>query len=465
MIIVNPFVGAEMTRILLADDDPDVTSLLVMFLQPEHEVDVANDGSEAYEKLTSGSYAIAILDWDMPEMTGPEVCQKYRSIGGQAAIIMLTGRSSEDDKEIGFDFGADDYLTKPFSFKELAGRIKALIRRSGGAGRTASASTTMVDMRRFRVCVSCSTEYDASDPKSEFCPNDGAATVLVSVEHLLGQTVCGNYKIDSLLGVGAWSEVYKATNLANAQTVAIKILHTHLSSDPLKVARFNREADALLRLQHRCLARVHGQSALPDGRPCLIMEFLEGMSLDSFLSTYGRMTLSQAKHFFTLLCDGLACAHEQGLIHRDLKPSNVYIVNENGIVIPKILDFGMAKILTADGTSAMASLTQSGEVMGTPAYMSPEQCIGNVIDARSDLYSLGCLVYESLSGTRAIPGKTAFEAMSNQLARYPDSINDVCPEANIDAKVENAIFRLLAKDPSDRFASAREFAEIFQAVC
>src|SRR5262249_47735204 len=107
---------------------------------------------------------------------------------------------------------------------------------------------------------------------------------------------------------------------------------------------------------------------------------------------------------------------------------------------------------------ALASLTQSGEVLGTPAYMSPEQCLGGVIDLRSDLYALGCLIYESLAGKRAIPGRTAFEAMSNQIGRIPDPIKDVHPQSDVTQDMENLIFKLLAKDPNDRFNSAQDFA-------
>jgi serine/threonine-protein kinase len=446
-----------MTRILLADDDSAITETLVFFLQAEHDVDVVDNGAAAYDKLASNGFGIAILDWDMPQMTGPEICKKYRAIGGQTPIIMLTGRASDEEKEVGFDVGADDYLTKPFSLKELAARIRNLIKRSATAS-TATPFNSSVDLlNRVRVCVSCGNQYDAADPVSESCPTDGAPTVLVSVEQLLGKIVCGSYTIESLLGVGAWSEVYKAKIGNTGEPVAVKILHAHLACDPLKVVRFNREAEALVRLQHRCLARVHEQGTLNDGRPCLIMEYLDGISLEKFLSVNGRMTVEQAKPFYVLLSEGLASAHDQGLIHRDLKPSNVYLVTEDGIVTPKILDFGLAKILTAEGASALASLTQSGEVLGSPAYMSPEQCLGQPIDARSDLYSLGCLVYESLTGTRAIPGRTAFEAMSNQLARFPDPMNEICPQSCVSPMIEDIVFKLLAKDPDDRFDNAREF--------
>jgi serine/threonine protein kinase len=219
----------------------------------------------------------------------------------------------------------------------------------------------------------------------------------------------------------------------------------------------------LLRLEDRCLAKVFSQGNI-DGRPALALEYMEGQHLEKFLATRGRLTLSQAKQVFFPMCETLACAHDQGLIHRDLKPSNVFLVEANGVLEPKVLDFGLAKMLSGDGTNALASLTQTGEVLGTPAFMSPEQCLGKAVDGRSDQYALGCLIYQALTGCRAIPGRSAFEAMCNQLSRFPDAMNAICPECKVSAQVEGLIFKLLSKDPDERFASLRDFALEFASA-
>ncbi|HEY9717763.1 MAG TPA: protein kinase [Trichormus sp.] len=452
-----------MARILLCDDDLSLCDVLCSWLViDKHDVQTANDGLSGYSKLTAGTFDIIVLDWDMPGMTGPEICKKYRSTGGQAPILLLTGRVDDEEKVEGLDAGADDYLTKPFSLKEFNARLRSLLRRSNvtAAQQQNTDAQSSTDMDTIRVCTSCGKQYDAADSANELCSLDKSSTILISVKKMIGKLVDNRYQIVSLLGVGAWSEIYLACDMQTRGNVAIKILHTHLAADPLKVARFKREADALLHLAHGSLAKVFAQCEMDNKRPCLIMEYLEGVNLEKALSTYGPMSLAQARDIFLPVCEGLAIAHDKGLVHRDLKPSNVFIVQENGRVMAKILDFGLAKM--SDGVGAMASLTQTGEVLGTPAYMSPEQCRGSILDGRSDLYALGCLVYEALTGTRAIPGKTAFEAMSNQMSRYPDPINDVNPKAQVSQHVEDIIFRLLAKDPEDRYATAREFAADFK---
>ena len=316
----------------------------------------------------------------------------------------------------------------------------------------------------IRACPTCGQQYRAADERNERCPNDGSTTILVQVERLINQIVCDRYKIASLIGVGAWSEVYKAIETSTGTPYAVKILHTHLSVDPLNVSRFSREADVLLQLKHRCFATIYQRGLVEGVRPCLVMEFLAGLSLDNYLSSVGRLTLSQALELFEPVCDALANAHNKGLLHRDLKPSNIFLLEKDGIVIPKILDFGLAKMFQAGSGGAMASLTQSGEILGTPSYMSPEQCQGNILDQRSDLYSLGCVLYEVLTNQKAVPGKTAFEAMSNQIGRIPDPMTKVCPEALIPEEVEALIFQLLSKDPADRFEDAKEFASAFRSA-
>jgi serine/threonine-protein kinase len=450
-----------MARILVVDDDESMSAMLTDFLEVEkHQVETAADGEDGFGKLSSNTYQLAILDWDMPRMSGVEVCKKFRDGGGQTPILLLTGRTQEDEKEAGLDAGADDYLTKPFSLKELGARVRSLLRR---AGATLSGDTDRT-IQSSRVCTSCGNEFDASDATVERCPNDGAATVVVSTAKVIGKSVCGDYKITALIGVGAWGEVYKATNATNGSEAAVKILHTHLSADPLKVARFNREAEALLRLQHEGLARVYAQGVI-DGRPCLVMEYLQGTNLEKYLAERGRISLADVAAIFLPVCDALEAAHRQGLIHRDLKPSNVFLVQDGTSIKPKVLDFGLAKIKATEG-GALASLTQNGEVLGTPAYMSPEQCLGDRLDARCDLYALGLLIYEALTGCRATPGRTVFEAMTNQINRYPDPIADACPDAakEVSREVEDLIFRLLQKDPEARFTSAREFATLFSAL-
>lgn len=316
----------------------------------------------------------------------------------------------------------------------------------------------------IRACPACGKQYRGADEQNERCSTDGSTTILVHLDRALNQVVNDKYLIVSLLGVGAWSEVYKAVDKQTGTFYAVKILHSHLAADPLNVARFNREADVLLQLKHRCFATIYERGVIEGKRPCLVMEYLLGLSLDNYLSSVGRLTLNQALELFEPICDALATAHDKGLLHRDLKPGNIFLVEKDGVLVPKILDFGLAKMFLLGSGGAMASLTQSGEILGTPSYMSPEQCQGNILDQRSDLYALGCMIYEVLTNQKAVPGKSAFEAMSNQIGRIPDPMNQACPEARIPEEAEALIFQLLSKDPADRFDNAREFATQFRSA-
>ena len=309
---------------------------------------------------------------------------------------------------------------------------------------------------KIRVCPSCGGKYEPA--QNERCPIDQSATVLLSESALIDKVVNQRYRIRRLIGVGAWSEVYEALDEQSKATVAIKILHTHLANDPLKVARFQREATLLMRLKHPNIALIFETAVVEDGdRPCLIMEYLFGMSLDSYLRTVGRLSVPQCIELFAPVCKALSFAHKKNMVHRDLKPSNIFLVEKNNLIEPRILDFGLAKLDLSEEGGALASLTQDGEILGTPAYMSPEQCIGGSLDLRSDLYALGCVLYECLTNKRAVPGKNAFEAMSNQISRIPDAIFEICPEAKVPEALEDAIFKLLDKDPENRFQDADSF--------
>lgn len=452
-----------MARILVIDDDIPLSQMLRdwMTAQDKHEVVIANDGTAGLRILTEEEFHLAIIDWDLPGMPGPAVVSQFRATGGATPILMLTGRATDDDKEKGFDSGADDYLTKPFSVKELGARMRSLLRRGAPTASSIGATPTG-GLSSVRVCPSCGKHYNR-DEATEICVIDGSTTIPVSDREVIGLVLNGTFQVESLVGVGAWSEVYKARNLKTGESVAVKIMHNHLTADRLKVERFRREAEAISKVRDDALANIIDQGSLPSGRPLLIMDFVDGVSLDKYLAENGRLTLAQMKQVLIPVCRALGKAHAAGLIHRDLKPSNITLTKQNGLYTGKLLDFGLAKIIMHD-SGAMASLTASGEVVGTPAYMSPEQCLGGTIDNRSDLYSLGCILYEVLTGRRAIEGKSSFEAMSNHIGKYPNPIWQVCKQANIPPKVEDMIFKLMAKEPDERFSTAEEFVNNFQAA-
>ncbi len=249
-----------------------------------------------------------------------------------------------------------------------------------------------------------------------------------------------------LLGMGGMSVVYKARHVTLDRVVALKVLQGHVMAKQISIQRFQREAATASALQHKNIIEVLAFGIFDD-QPFMALEFLEGESLSDLLKNQGRFAVERAVPIFAQICDALNHAHEHGVVHRDLKPSNVMLIGSGESV--KLVDFGIAKVLHESGAQQQ-KLTQTGQVFGSPFYMSPEQCQGNVIDARSDIYSMGCLMYEVLTGQPPFVGNTVLETMSKHLGEEPSDIDLVSQDLN------KVLRRALAKDPSARFQTISE---------
>ncbi|HYO99448.1 MAG TPA: serine/threonine-protein kinase, partial [Pyrinomonadaceae bacterium] len=209
------------------------------------------------------------------------------------------------------------------------------------------------------------------------------------------RVIANRFRIECEIGRGGMGTVYLATHLGLERPVAIKVLKAEFAADPEVAERFMREARTMARLRHKRAAMIFDAGSLPDGRPFIVMEHVEGATLADALAREGRFSAERAVRIACEICDVLAEAHALGIVHRDLKPSNI-MLNERGV---SVLDFGIAKVLTAsaDVTKTHAT-TESGLIIGTPRYMSPEQCLGQPVGPASDLYSVGVIVYEMLTG-------------------------------------------------------------------
>jgi serine/threonine protein kinase len=266
---------------------------------------------------------------------------------------------------------------------------------------------------------------------------------------LLGVVIAERYKISSIIGIGGWSVVYKAFDNILSRPIAIKALHSHLCVDQTKLQRFQREAESASKLSHENIAVIYDLGELSAGRPFISMELIEGVSLTEMLHEKARLAPNECIDLFGQICDGLEAIHKLGLIHRDLKPSNVK-VSASGAV--KILDFGLAKWILQEQNA----LTRSDESLGTPTYMSPEQCLGNELDARSDIYALGCMMYEALTGVKPFASDNSLRCMQMHVQMEPPRFQTVNSELKIPRFLELVVFKALAKNPRDRFASAVE---------
>jgi serine/threonine-protein kinase len=271
---------------------------------------------------------------------------------------------------------------------------------------------------------------------------------------LVNQTI-GNYRVVSLLGEGGMGVVYLAQHPVIGRKVAIKLLHAVLARDPDIVSRFFNEARAIHMIAQENIVEILDFGQTTDGQPYFIMEYLTGESLSDAVAR-GPMAPPAVEEIGVQMCKALGAAHAKGIVHRDLKPHNVQLVDKgDGGLHVKILDFGVAKIL-ASPDGAQSVKTRTGSLMGTPLYMSPEQCKGaGALDHRTDIYSLGVMLFEMLSGRPPFIAEGVGELFAKHMLEEPPSLLDFVPQTP--HHMAAAIMKSLAKEPRDRFQTMEEF--------
>lgn len=271
----------------------------------------------------------------------------------------------------------------------------------------------------------------------------------------IGTVLAERYRIDSLIGEGGMGKVYQAEHVLMRKRLAVKVLHRELSSVPELVARFEREAMAAAHIEHENVAAATDFGKLPDGSVFLVLEFIEGRCLRDELAK-GQMPPARALHIGRQIAAALGSAHALGIVHRDLKPENVMLVDKGGDSdFVKVLDFGVAKVPIAE-TPGGKSITKSGMVFGTPEYMAPEQALGQQLDGRADLYALGVMLFEMISGARPFAGDSKVNLIGQQLAKSAPKMSERVPGLNVPPEVEHIVHRLLEKEAAKRMRSAND---------
>ena len=368
--------------------------------------------------------------------------------------LILEGASAD---EIGTQVGMKDC--------EVQSYLKKLIQKVSWSGnsvpatRISSNAKNSQDFQMSKICPQCRVRLGEEFAR---CPYDGSE---LQDDAMIGSVFADRYEILALLGSGTSGAVYKARHRYMHKLVAIKIMHLELISDISLLKRFRQEAAAASSLNHSNIVNVIDFGLSPEGQAFMIMDYLGGQSLDELIAVHKHLPWQTSIELFKQVCKGLGHAHDNGIIHRDLKPSNVLVVKfgQPDVAI-KLVDFGTAKLVTPENEGA--GLTVPGQVFGSPTYMSPEQCMGLPLEASSDVYSMGTLMYETLVGHPPFITENIVEAMYKQ-------VNEECPlisqaasklGVSIDNRLQAIVTKTLRKDKYQRHQSMHELRKDLESI-
>jgi CheY-like chemotaxis protein len=417
-------------RVLVVDDNDELRQgYRHMLGRVGHGVTEARNGSEAITLVLRGDVDVVVSDVHMPDMNGIELLRRIHETDPDLPVMLVSGAPDLDSAMKAVEYGALEYLAKPVGMEKL--RISV--------GRA-------VELRRR------SLEAKAG---SAVRPKDGARTLLAT-ENLEGELIGGRYRVGPLLGAGGMGSVYEGTREdLGDMPVAIKVLHASSATDPDALRRFRREAYLLASINHPNIVRILDFQAPPGEPAFIVMERLRGASLGDVIRKERCFSTDEVAWIGLQVSGALDASHAAGVVHRDLKPDNVFLIDLAGVRdVVKLLDFGIAKL-----GSAMADerLTQTGTVLGTAAYMAPEQARGEPTDRRSDLYSVGCLLFEALAGRPPFLGDNYNSVIFQAAQATPPALIELRPD--VDAVLAAVITKAMAKEPAYRFQTASDLSE------
>jgi serine/threonine protein kinase/CheY-like chemotaxis protein len=423
----------EAATVLVVDDNAENLDLLSRRLARRgYTVLTASGGRAALTLLAQQTVDIILLDIMMPDVNGLDVLQwvRERHSASELPIIMVTARTDTADVVEALGMGANDYVTKPIEFAIVQARVEAQLRMHSGAARALRAAALARD----------------------------AEPATIEVGRLIG----GKYRLESLIGSGAFGSVYRARHLDLDQLVAVKVLQTAAARNPDMLERFQREGIAACRIRHLNAVSVMDFGVTSSGFAFLVMELLEGHSLEEELQRAGRVPLVRTAEILAPLCAVLAHAHASGIVHRDVKPANVFLQLTPQGEIVKMLDFGIARFVDDQATSRR--LTVDGNIIGTPAYMAPERFRPGATGGAADVYSVGVMLYQMLAGRLPFPSDETdvLKIAMAHLSEEPPPLRGENPE--VTPGVEAVVMQALRKDPAARPAPAALARDFLKAL-
>ena len=408
--------------LLVVDDVEENRDLLSRrFIKRGFNVLCADSGAAALQVLEDEPVDLIILDVNMPGMSGIEVLQtlRKRNKSSRLPVIMATARTDSSDVVEALELGANDYVTKPINFPVLHARVLAVLR---------------------------ATRAQTRGP--------GAGDIGPGVE------IAGRYVIESKIGEGGFGTVHRAIHRELERTVAIKILHAnHMGKDAIR--RFRQEGVHACRVQHPNALVILDSGVTDGGLPYLVMEFLEGHSLEDEMSK-AAMPYRRCAEVMAAVCEALAAAHELGIVHRDVKPANIFLHSSPQGEVPKVLDFGIAKLIGDE--VAKQKLTVEGALVGTPAFMAPERVRNKKYDGKSDVYSVGVILSQMTTGvlpfSSALHEDTAEPIALAMMHTHEQAVRLRLLDPDIPECLEKAVDQVLKKDPAERPTAAELAIEL-----
>ncbi len=480
-------------RLLVVDDDEAPRRALSRLLEKlGYEITVAEHGRGALEIADRQPLDLILTDITMPELDGFELLRRLKASDRTRNIPVIVVSGVDDVHSVVrcIEQGAEDHVTKPYERMLLQARVRASLERKrmrdvelaylGRVAQLTAAAEAVerqtYDSRSLGILANDNDElgqlarvFDRMvsgirsreeqlqvrlrQLRREIRQARATAPVSGAVSEespfASGQVLANRYEIKGELGNGGMGVVYLARDRQLAEDVAVKVMRRDLvDRDPNLLERLKSEIRLTRRISHRNVVRAHDLGEW-QGVSFITMEYVKGISVAELLNTHGRLTAESALAIGTQLAEALAVAHEQQIIHRDIKPQNL-LVDDEGVL--KVMDFGLARLVERS-----EGLTQGGFVVGTPRYMAPEQLLGGDVDARSDLFAAGIVLYECLTGRTPFEASNPLAVIGRMLDGHPPAIRELAPD--VPPPLAAVVERLLQREPKDRLGSARALAE------